>query len=112
MQQGFEAIDLSKYEYAVGPALAAQLALKLFMDDLTNMNDSREQALAIYQWLGNEAVDIDTAITLSPEKANFILKAMEKYQEKLNLNVIDPNTFMNYFTAMDSLKYQRELRKR
>ena len=111
MQQEFEVFDLSKYAFAVGPALAAQLALKLFMDDLTNMNDSREHALEIYQWLGNEDVDINSAFTLFPEKASFILKALEKYQEKINLNVIDSDTFMNYFIVMDSLKYQKnELR--
>ncbi len=97
--------DVNKYEKGVGAIFACQMSVKLFIEDLTNAPNEREYAEIIYEWLGTIECTIDELCEISYDKSVFILKTLKNYVIKSK----DSNILLNYFEAIDSLKYQIEL---
>jgi len=98
--------DLTTYEKGVGPIWACQLSIKSFIEDLTNDFTLRKYAETIYEWLGTLEASIDDLFDLSYDYSHFILKALEKY-----INTNDSNLLLFYYDALGSLKFQKRIRK-
>ncbi len=98
--------NLDKYETGVGPIFACQISIKRFIEDETNDFAQRIYAETIYKWLGLLEASIDELCSISYNKSVFILKALEKYRIKSN----DSNIILNYIEAMESLKYQIDMK--
>jgi len=97
--------DLNKYDKGVGPILACQLSIKMFIEDTTNEFNLREYAESIYEFLGLTEYSVDELAEIYYDKSIFILKALEKYQ----LNTKNYNLLLYYDDAIHSLKYQIDL---
>lgn len=98
-------ILINKYEKAVGPLFACQLAIKLFIEDTTNSAETCLHAETIYKWLGSVECSVNELFAVSYDNSIFILDALEKYQIKTS----DSNLLLNYSDAIESLKYQKSL---
>lgn len=94
--------NLNKYEKGVGSIFACQLSIKLFIEDITNDYNQRKYAETTYKWLGTFEGTIDELCKVSFDKSMFILKALEKYE----IDTKDSNILLNYYNAIESLKYQ------
>jgi hypothetical protein len=89
----------------VGPIFACQQSIKLFIKDINNINDIA-YAKSIYKWLGLIECTIDELCEISYEKSVFILQVLQKYK----IQNSDSNILLNYYDAIESLKYQINLK--
>lgn len=96
-------IDFDDCERAVGPLYACQCSLKEFVNDFSNAESDRCDAMVLYAWLGSLEATVDELVSLSPWGSEFILKAMAKYGRG---PTVDSNYIMNFEDAMSSLTYQ------
>jgi hypothetical protein len=96
------------YEKAVGPCYAAQKALRLYAEDKNNTIRDRDYAKDLYIWLGESDTDIDGLMEIAYDYGLFILNALENIKpEQANTLYNDSNLLLNYISALESLRYQK-----
>lgn len=98
-------IDFDDCERAVGPLDACQCSLKEFVNDPSNAESDRCDAMVLYAWIGSLEATVDELVSLSPWGSEFILKGMRKYGRD---PTADFNYLMDFEDAVASLAYQLE----
>jgi hypothetical protein len=98
---------IHKYPKAFGPAYAAQLCLKKYVEDKNNDVEKRKKASLIYGWLGIWGINIDEVFEEGPlDWGLLLLEIMEKYDI---FKIDDYNIIMNYGEAIYSLQHQNNM---
>jgi hypothetical protein len=105
MMSVIDDFNVSRYGKEVGSMRSAQLAVKFYMDDMTNLIEHRGYAKRTYIWLSSVECTIDELFSKSSNMSIFILNALIKY-EKIFEALLDREHYPN---AVSSLSYQYKL---